>query len=147
MNACEEEKTERTAADYYQLYNDDQFETIYEETTEGSKNLFTETHTVSELKALKAKYGRVLNRSLRGVNVEPSDEKACESAVNAQYTLEAEKGRFVEWIRWHIVDGETKMARRMLLEFDEKGKLYLTLRLHTGLEENDIQETKIQVEK
>jgi hypothetical protein len=147
MAACESEHTEAAAQVYFQRFNDERFEEIHADRTDGYKEVYPKEGTIASLKDLKAQYGRVTGRSLRHVTVEPSSEGECDaSAVNALYNIEAEKGRYVQQLRWHIVEGQTKLATGLLYEYDENGKLYLTLKLRYGLGENDESNTKVRVE-
>lgn len=92
---------------------------------------------------VKAKYGPILSSRLIKANITSDPEDSYDMVAASWYETQGVKGKYVEWLVWHLMEDGNTLGLYQLYEYDEQGQLYATLTLQTGLDPKDTQTTKV----
>ncbi|HEY0078995.1 MAG TPA: hypothetical protein VGB73_10145 [Pyrinomonadaceae bacterium] len=135
-------KVEKAVAEFHSEMNQEQYGQIWEKRASfpliGARESYAKY-----LGWIQNKYGAIVRSRLVRSETRLDSEEPQRVIVDCWYETEAKKGRYVDAFLWHITGDETKLALHQLLQFDEKGQLYMILTLHTGLGPNDFQQSRV----
>jgi hypothetical protein len=96
--------SDKAVARFHDLYNSDDFATIYREATTDFQNSATEAKLVALLQAIKRKIGKVESSQRQGFSVNSTTSSG--TTANVTYATKFERGQATETFRFRI-DGKT----------------------------------------
>jgi hypothetical protein len=142
MTEAQRLRTEKAAGEFHSRLNAGEYVAIWEDRFPNGFYDDRESFT-KYVEWIHQKYGPVRQSRLLKGEVRPYSDEPQRLVADCWFEVQAERGKYIEWVIWHFVNDDEQLALHKMTEFDEQGRPYVTLTLQTGTGPNDVQTHKI----